>query len=216
MKKFFHKQFMKQKGFTLIELLVSIILVSYMLTLASVALRNMLLSWEKLAVSYPVEVLGFYRLQSVIQSLMPYTTHHTDIYFNRRDTIAFFMDRKKTSCSFITDSPLKESGPALITIYRDGTELMIAETPLYANSMDYNNPEENKNTFRMSLAGHVAEIRFTYQDREWVFPELEYPYPSLIRLNIEFEDGTNSEYSFSVRSDFPEKLQFMQKMDHDA
>ncbi|MBL4902432.1 type II secretion system protein [Desulfocapsa sp. AH-315-G09] len=207
---------MKQKGFTLIELLVSIILVSYMLTLASVALRNMLLSWEKLAVSYPVEVLGFHRLQSVIQSLIPYTTQHADIYGNRRDTIAFFMDRKKTSCSFITGSPLKGPGPALITIYREGAELMIAETPLYANNTDYNNPEENKSTFRMSLVNHVAEIQFSYQDREWVRPDFEYPYPASIRLHIQFEDDTNSEYIFSVRSDFPEKLQLMQKMGQDA
>ena len=204
------------KGFTLVELLVSIIIISVMLVLASVALRNMLLSWNRLAVPYPKEALAFHRLQSAVHSLMPYANLQSDGYGSNLDIMAFYFDGSKDSCTFITSSPLFGKGPALVRIYLKENQLMVAETVLYSKNSDYQNPEENKTTSHFVFADDVRTLQFEYQEQKWKNPELEYPYPTLLRINLEMMDGTVTSYSFCIRSDYPEKLQMMQKMDQDA
>ncbi len=59
-------------GFTLIELLIAVVLLSLMMTVGSLALRNLLLSLDKISSPYPQEAIAFFRLQTVLHGIYPY------------------------------------------------------------------------------------------------------------------------------------------------
>ncbi len=203
----------RSQGFTLIEMLISIVLVSMMIALASVALRQLVLSWDRIRDPYPSAILPMARVRATVHSLVPYAIRFSDGFGARLDSLGFFFTGTEQSIVFISNSPPSLNQLALIRLYRQQDRLILSETPLYAGSTDYLAPLESDLTRTTIVLTGVDKIQFLYEDEEGVERELDHRLPSLIRLNIVYQDDRERSYIFTVRARFPDKFSMQQTID---
>lgn len=199
-------------GFTLIEMLVSIVLMSLMVSLSTVALRNMLISWKHLSVPYPVESVAYYRLQSAIHSYLPYVVTQSDGYNSRTNTFGYFFEGTVTAFRFISLSPLRGNRPVLIHVYLKEQQLFLSETVLYAKESDFLKPAENETTTRTALFTGIKSLHCRYLNDGHSGRTTFKGYPRTIEISLEKNGGKMYRYTFHIRSTSMESLKMMQRL----
>lgn len=200
-----------QPGFTLIELLISVLLLSFMLTLASVALRNLLLSFDRLSSPYPENAISFYRLQSAVQGMFPYVVYEpARTGVGRKTEARFFFEGTTRECVFVTLTPLRTAEPSVCRIYLQGDRILLDEAPLFSAQNNFMEPSSVRFNEPVVLFRMITELEFTYEYKMATEKTRWYAFPATVTMTMKDSQGRSRKNVFVVKSNFYEKVQLIQ------
>ncbi len=201
---------LQDHGFTLVELLISVLLLTLMLTIASVALRNLLMSMERISTPYPQKAISFYRLQSMIQGMYPYVVlEKSRSAFKKSLKPGFFFQGAKDECIFITLSPLKTGEPSICRIYKMADRVLLDEGLLYSPESDFMVPAISGSGDPVVLFEGITELSFSYEYKMNDEETELYSFPATITMVMKDDQGYSIKNVFVVRSNFHEKIRMI-------
>lgn len=203
---------MSSQGFTLIEMLVSVVLMTLMISLSTIALRNMLMSWKRLSVPYPMEAVAYYRLQSAIHSYFPYVVTQSGGYNIGTEKFGYFFEGKETEFRFISLSPLTGAQPVLIRVFLNDQQLLLSETILYAKESDFLKPTENNTTTTTELFTGIRGIHCRYISNGVAVRNIFHRYPRKIEISLVKNSGKMYKFTFLIRSTSMETLKMTKRL----
>lgn len=202
----------KQDGFTLIEVLVSVLLLSFVVAISSLALRNLLLSWKKVSIPYPKNGVAFYRFQTSFNSLLPYVTKNTDRR-SKKIEYNYFFNGYHDQCEFISRSPLQSKSSSLIKISLSDGKIEFSEVNLFTCDSNYLFPESQKYTTTTVLIENVSDLNFFYKVKDEWYQEITGALPDTVKMSFTNNAGVKNDFFFNIRSyNYREKLVMVQRM----
>ncbi len=195
------------KGFTLIELLVSVLILSFILAIATFSLEFFTSQLPRIINIYPDKVLAFYRMETAINSAFYYVKEDRD-NLSGNLIFSYYFDGENHEIRFITSSSAIYSGTiSVVEIKIDGGKLVMKESPVYSKDINYKDPQP-KQFKTIILSKNVKNISLKYYLDGKEFDTLKDKMPELIKMILTFRDNKIYDYSFKIKSNFWSKNVF--------